>query len=208
MDYTKYKNPIERPTKPSKPVAPTSSNPEDFRNYASELEAYIKLLEKYKADKEEYGKYSSWKCQEFQLDAIEEVGLTGHPLAERAFCYAWEEGNYAGFTEVFSILTRIAEMILGDTTHTPMLQNPLLTNPMREKVLARIADFKKEHNGFSRSSMRWKLVTFGVTVIGDNSKYGKSEVGKHISNVNFAALSDDDLLEVFELIIRRHYVQM
>lgn len=208
MDYSKYNNPIEYPKRPSKPVAPNSSNPQDFINHAKELEAYAYLLQKHKTCKEEYDKYSALKQQEFQVDAIEEVGLTGHPLAERAFGYAWDEGHYAGFPEVYSKLTRIAEVIVGDSSHTPMLQNPLISNPMRESVLARIAEFKKEHNGFPRSSMRWKLVTFGVTAIGDNSNYGKSEVGTHISNVNFAGLSDADLLEVFEKIIRRHYVQM
>jgi hypothetical protein len=204
MDYSKYTNPIEYPKRPTKPVAPNTSNPEDFRNHATELEAYAKLLEKYKADKEEYDKYAVWKDQEFQIDALEDVGLTGHPLAERAFGYAWDEGHYAGKPEVYSKLTRIAQVILGDSNYTPAKPS----NPMRERVLARIAEFKKENNGFKSNSMRWKLVTYGVTTVASHPKYGKSEVNTHISNVNFEQLTDEQLLEVLEIIIRRHYVQM
>jgi hypothetical protein len=189
MDYSKYNNPIEYPKRPSKPVAPNSSNPQDFINHAKELEAYAYLLQKHKTCKEEYDKYSALKQQEFQVDAIEEVGLTGHPLAERAFGYAWDEGHYAGFPEVFSKLTCVAEMILGDSSYTP----EKAANPMRDRLLLRLENIRKEQKYFLNSTIRWKNATYGDV---------------HLSNVNFEELTDAELLDIYEMIIRRLYVQM
>jgi hypothetical protein len=206
MDYTKYNNPVQQPKTPSRPVHPKpAASAQEFRNYADKLDQYEKEMVKYREAKEKWQDKESDRYEQFRIDALDEAGLTGNPAADRAYSYAYQRGRDGGMSDIMLFLEEIAEVILGGGTNSI---TPIVPNPMREKVLARIAEFKKEHNGFSRSSMRWKLVTFGVTVIGDNSKYGKSEVGTHISNVNFAGLSDDDLLDVFEKIIRRHYVQM
>lgn len=49
--------------------------------------------------------------EEFKRDALEEVGLTDHPKAEKAWSFAWEEGRSAGRSEVFGYLDRIAEVL-------------------------------------------------------------------------------------------------
>lgn len=189
MDYSKYKNPIEYPKQPTKPANPkATASAQEHRAYANELDEWDQKMELYKADKEEYNKYSAWKQQEFRLDAIEEVGLTGHSLAERAFDYAWEEGHYAGLSEVFSKLNRIAEMILGDTDH-----KQVFANPMRERLLLRLNNIRKEQKYFLNSTMRWKDIRHGDV---------------HLSNVNFEDLTDADLLDIYEMIIRRINAQM
>lgn len=190
MDYSKYENPIEYPKKPYRPVCPKSeATAQEHRVYADRLEQYDNEMVKYRADKEEYNKYAAWKDQEFQIDALEDVGLTGHPLAERAFGYAWDEGHYAGKPEVYSKLTRIAQVILGDSNYTPAKPS----NPMRERVLARIDQIRKDQNGFSDKTMRWKNIFYAQI---------------HISRVDFTGLTDYELLDILETIIRRLYVQM
>jgi hypothetical protein len=189
MNYSKYTNPIEYPKKPTKPMLVANASAQEYRLHADKLDQYEKELEKYKADKAEYDKYANWKQQEFRLDAIEEVGLTGHPLAERAYDYAWDEGHYAGVSEVFSKLTRVAEMILGDSNYTPEKQ----ANPMRDRLLLRLENIRKEQKYFLNSTIRWKNATYGDV---------------HLSNVNFEELTDAELLDIYEMIIRRLYVQM
>jgi hypothetical protein len=48
----------------------------------------------------------------FVNDAIEAVGLKDHPKAGKAFSFAWELGHSAGYSEVFSYLQSIAEVLL------------------------------------------------------------------------------------------------
>jgi hypothetical protein len=66
---------------------------------------------------------------------------------------------------------------------------------MRKLLLNRIYELREEHQGFSKSSMRW--VNFLIT----NEHI-------HISNYSFQKCSDAELLPLFERIIKRHYSQM
>jgi hypothetical protein len=188
MDYSKYKNELEYPAMPKKPVTPKTTHPQAFIDHAEELKSYATQLEEFQSKK------ASWQTNEvnrwelFRLDALDEVGLTGHILADKAYSYAYEQGHYAGMSEVFSKLNRMAEMILGDGHNAPA---PI--NPMRERMLLRLNMIRKENNYFLNSTMRWK-----------DARYGEV----HLSNVNFDELTDADLLDIYEMIIRRLYVQM
>jgi hypothetical protein len=64
---------------------------------------------------------------------------------------------------------------------------------MRELILKRIAEFKKNNENFSVELMRWR--NFDITN-GDGKK-------THISCMNFENLNDEELLRMFELIMRR-----
>jgi hypothetical protein len=50
--------------------------------------------------------------QEFKNDAIEAVGLKGHPKAEKAYALAWDHGHSAGFSDVLDYLSEFADLIL------------------------------------------------------------------------------------------------
>ena len=50
--------------------------------------------------------------QEFKNDAIEAVGLKGHPKAEKAYALAWDHGHSAGFSDVLGYLSEFADLIL------------------------------------------------------------------------------------------------
>jgi hypothetical protein len=49
----------------------------------------------------------------FREDAIEEVGLTGHPKALEAFELAWVERHRSGRSDVVDFLDSLATLLLG-----------------------------------------------------------------------------------------------
>lgn len=49
---------------------------------------------------------------QFKADALAELGLTGHPKADKAFDMAWEDGHSGGIGYVFERLDRYAELLL------------------------------------------------------------------------------------------------
>jgi hypothetical protein len=64
---------------------------------------------------------------------------------------------------------------------------------MRQLILKRIAEFKKNNENFSKQMMRWQNFEF---TWGDGTK-------THISKVDFESLDDAELLRIFELIMRK-----
>ena len=48
----------------------------------------------------------------FKKDALEEVGLAGHPKADKAFAMAWERGHSSSLFEVFYELEELANLLL------------------------------------------------------------------------------------------------
>lgn len=63
------------------------------------------IYEKLKSD------YYEHDDDRFRSDAIEAVGLTGHPKADKVYAYAYQQGHSAGFSEVFNILQDVAEIV-------------------------------------------------------------------------------------------------
>lgn len=49
--------------------------------------------------------------EELKADAIEYCGLKGHPKAEKAWDFAWEERHHSGFREVVEFLEELADLI-------------------------------------------------------------------------------------------------
>ncbi len=72
---------------------------------------------------------------------------------------------------------------------------------MRDLILKRIAEYKETSQGFSHSS-RWGSVKpkNGTTHFGYN--------GTHISTLDFSSVPDEELLALFERIVRRYFTQM
>jgi hypothetical protein len=65
----------------------------------------------------------------------------------------------------------------------------------RYTILKRINEIKKETNNFDKKTVRWKNFETGFT-------------GKHIADVILDRLDDQQLVSLFERIIRRYYTQM
>jgi hypothetical protein len=63
---------------------------------------------------------------------------------------------------------------------------------MRELMLKRIEEIKAKENGFSKSLMKWR------------QPLSHGTINKCACEINFSELSDDDLLFLFERIIRKY----
>lgn len=68
----------------------------------------------FKTQREEYRKEESRIHNDFRRDALTEVGMLGHPKADKVYALAWENGHAYGFREVFSHLQDLAEIFKDD----------------------------------------------------------------------------------------------
>ena len=66
---------------------------------------------------------------------------------------------------------------------------------MRELMLKRIEAIRNQSGGFPKSDKRWDLVSNGT-------------IKTHVSDLNFEACTDHDLILLFERIVKRYYAQM
>lgn len=63
------------------------------------------------AQKERYNADLCRRHSEFKHDALEELGITNHPKADKLFELAWSEGHSSGYHEVWNIMITWAELI-------------------------------------------------------------------------------------------------
>jgi hypothetical protein len=111
MNYAKYEMQRPFPKAPKSPVLPNNPTPDDYRKHATLLEAQVKALEDYRLEA------SDWKAEEarllsaFKADALAEVGLTGHPKADKAYDLAWENGHSGGLQDVYNHLLDYADLL-------------------------------------------------------------------------------------------------
>jgi len=66
---------------------------------------------------------------------------------------------------------------------------------MRELILKRIEEIRIKEQGFPSSIMRWQNFSNGIE-------------NKHLKDINFEELPDNELLFLFERLIRRCSIQM
>lgn len=100
MNFEDYNNPLPYPSRPAKNSVNLASG-----IYKKEHDKYLNELDIYhKKDEELFDK--------FKKDALKEVGLLGHPKADKALKFAWEHGHSASYEEVYNWLVDVAELIL------------------------------------------------------------------------------------------------
>jgi hypothetical protein len=51
---------------------------------------------------------------EFRADAIEAVGISGHPKADRAYALAWQQGHSYGLHDVLCALVDLASLLVDE----------------------------------------------------------------------------------------------
>lgn len=79
---------------------------------------YYKTKLPYARKKENPSVYDEYKAdqnrldEEFKRDALAHVGLTGHPKADKAYAFAWQEGHAGGCSDVLHYLDEVAQIIL------------------------------------------------------------------------------------------------
>lgn len=114
MDFEKYNVTMSYPTRPTSLGLPDKNwSPAQFREHARKLEVHEKELKAYRKETEKWHAEQSRLGALFKLEALEDVGLTGHPKAEKAWALAWENGHSGGYSDVYSLLVDYAELLLG-----------------------------------------------------------------------------------------------
>ena len=121
MDFDAYKvTSVQYPDQPKKPDAPRPTGvgrnavqptPTQYREYADALETYEKEMVAFREGQRLYREEETRLMALFYKDAIDDVGLTGHPKADKAYSLAWEHGHASGLYEVHSWLQELAELV-------------------------------------------------------------------------------------------------
>lgn len=112
MNFDNYKTKLSWPDRPEAPVLGRNPTPAELRAHADALEAHEPKVVEYKRLKTEYQEDEARLAEEFKKDALEEVGLTGHPKADLVYSKAWEAGHSSGFSSVFYHLEDLSELVL------------------------------------------------------------------------------------------------
>lgn len=114
MDFEKYENKLEYPTRPKKPILGKDHTSKDLDDYKKALQKYeedmISCKVKEKAYDEEYRRLYFL----FKKDALNDVGLIDHPKAEKVFSLAWEKGHSGGLNDVYCELGELADLLIGE----------------------------------------------------------------------------------------------
>lgn len=121
MDYNKYKNTLPYPEKPTKPKEPklTGKDSDAYRAHADAMDQYAKDLKAYEAgplaqyneQRDAYHKEGHRLEEEFKKDLLEELGVTGHPKAEKLYSLCYMKNHSGGFSDVASIAHDFVELL-------------------------------------------------------------------------------------------------
>jgi hypothetical protein len=68
----------------------------------------------------------------FQLDALREAGLEGHPLAEALFGFAYEHGHAEGHSVVFDLLCELSERLVSKGASGQVAPSPAPAFPCKD----------------------------------------------------------------------------
>lgn len=49
---------------------------------------------------------------QFKVDLLADLGLTGHPKADKVYALAWQRGHSSGYSEVYNEAIDLAELVL------------------------------------------------------------------------------------------------
>lgn len=123
MDYSKYENKLDYPTKPSKPQRPKNpgidGTSKDYSKYVEELKVYEDQLKEYENGplkeyekaRKEYSDESDRLLDLFKHDLLEEYGLLNDRKGEKAWEIAWREGHSGGYNDVECIMSYLVELL-------------------------------------------------------------------------------------------------
>jgi hypothetical protein len=111
MDFEKYKNKLNYPSMPFRPLLSKKLTSKQAKVYGEELAKYEIKQEKFKLLRNEYIAEDRRLKELFEADALEYVGLTGHPKANKAFLLAWERGYSGGYNDIIIHLEELAKLL-------------------------------------------------------------------------------------------------
>ena len=61
--------------------------------------------------RDEYGREEGLQYERFRRDLFKELGIEHHPLREKLFSRAWDEGHSAGYAEVLNCAHNLMDLI-------------------------------------------------------------------------------------------------
>lgn len=110
MDFEKYQNKMEFTKRIPSPTLHNKATPEQARQYGEDLAKWIEGEKGYREKQKEYRAEDSRLFEQFKEDALDDVGLKGHPKADKA----WEiaRSNGSGFEGIYNELNKLAEVLL------------------------------------------------------------------------------------------------
>jgi len=105
----KYENKMEYPKKPSE---------NDFRSNEDGVEKFHRIdyevaLSNFREAIRAYRQENVRLDNLFKADALEELGLTDHPKANRFFELCWNEGHGSGFYEVWNEMDKWSDLLIS-----------------------------------------------------------------------------------------------
>ena len=112
MNFELYKQTLTYPTRVTRPKIDLYHLTPD--EAAERVRTQQKLEDQHRAEIQAYRDETTRLQALFRKDALEEVGLTNHPRADKAFAYAWQLGSSDGYWNVLSHLEEIADILIGD----------------------------------------------------------------------------------------------
>lgn len=109
MDYEKYENQMEYPTKPVKPMLHSKATADEIRAFADKVEDYEKEATKYYEKRQQYNEETGRLSDEFKKDLLQEFGISEHPNADNIYAYAWALGHSGGYSDVYSVINEMSD---------------------------------------------------------------------------------------------------
>ena len=111
MNFDDYKNPLPYPGRPRKPKSPGPNGTSyAYSDYANLLEIWEAEVEEWEKKKAAYSAEEARLLEKFKQDALDDVGLKGHPAADAIYAKAWEDGHSNGYSEVYNELLDLADL--------------------------------------------------------------------------------------------------
>ncbi len=109
-----YKNGKVVARKDAGDTTPTILDPEAVKD-RSRLNTFLseKVTDKdafYKA-RQAYNAEANQLKEQFKRDLFEDLGIAGHPKAEKLFAMAWENGHSGGYKQVYDEADTLADLI-------------------------------------------------------------------------------------------------
>lgn len=111
-NFDQYKSKLPFPQRPSKPVFKHNATAKDARDYADRLDHYEKVdYPVYINAINTYRKDEARLYDKFKADLFDDLGITGHPKADKLYMIAYSRGHSAGFQEVYNEALELVDLI-------------------------------------------------------------------------------------------------